>query len=148
MDIIEVDLSDKKLVQEFLRLPNRIYARTSQWVPPLDSDARLMLNSTMHPFYRHSQAAFFLAFENGQAVGRIAVLNNRRYNDYNRERTAFFYLFECDNNVHAANGLFDAAFSWSKAQGLDRIIGPRGFTVLDGFGLLVRGFEHRPAFGL
>ena len=28
-----------------------------------------------------------------------------------------------------------------------KIIGPKGFTVLDGFGLLVKGFEHRPAFG-
>ena len=28
------------------------------------------------------------------------------------------------------------------------MVGPRGFTPLDGFGLLVKGFEHCPAFGL
>jgi hypothetical protein len=27
------------------------------------------------------------------------------------------------------------------------MLGPKGFTVLEGFGLLVKGFEHRPAFG-
>ncbi len=28
------------------------------------------------------------------------------------------------------------------------MIGPKGFSTLDGMGLLVKGFEHRPAFGL
>lgn len=31
---------------------------------------------------------------------------------------------------------------------MNLICGPKGFTPLDGFGLLVKGFEHRPAFGL
>jgi hypothetical protein len=31
---------------------------------------------------------------------------------------------------------------------LARITGPKGFSALDGSGLLVKGFEHRPAFGL
>ena len=35
----------------------------------------------------------------------------------------------------------------SRPQGLDHIIGPKGFTPFDGLGLLVQGFEHRPAFG-
>ncbi len=31
---------------------------------------------------------------------------------------------------------------------MNKIIGPKGFTPFDGLGLLVKGFEHRPAFGL
>jgi hypothetical protein len=31
---------------------------------------------------------------------------------------------------------------------LVEVIGPKGFSVLDGLGLLVRGYEHRPAFGI
>ena len=41
-----------------------------------------------------------------------------------------------------------AAFDWARSRGLDTVVGPKGFTPLDGFGLLVKGFEHRPAFGL
>jgi hypothetical protein len=37
---------------------------------------------------------------------------------------------------------------WAKMRGLNHIYGPKGFTALDGMGLLVRGFEHRPAFGI
>lgn len=47
-----------------------------------------------------------------------------------------------------ASEIFEAGFNWARQRGLTHIKGPHGFSVLDGFGLLVRGFEHRPAFGL
>ena len=118
-------------------------------------DERLRLDPRRFPFYQHSQAAFFLAYkrsspvdESTRPIGRIAVLDNHRYNEFNNETTAFFYLFECENNTDAATGLFNAAFDWARLRGLTSIIGPKGFTPLDGFGLLVKGFELRPAFGL
>jgi hypothetical protein len=114
----------------------------------IQSDERLRLDTRRYPFYRHSQAGFFLAREGSRVIGRIAVMDNRLYNDYNHTRTGFFYLFECENNPEAAAGLFEAAFAWARARGLEVIFGPKGFTALDGFGLLVKGFEHRPALGL
>jgi hypothetical protein len=101
-----------------------------------------------YPFYKHSAAGFFLACQDGIPVGRLAVLDNRRYNEYNHEKTAFFYLFECEPDLDTARGLFDSAFTWTRGRGLDRILGPKGFTALDGLGLLVKGFELRPALGL
>ncbi len=147
--IVEVDTSNRRQVGQFLDLPFRLYRDTPQWVPPLASDVRRMLDRKRHPFYRHSDAAFFLALDgSGTAVGRIAVLDNRNYNAYNHEQTAFFYLFECEDDPATAQALFDAAFAWARARGLDRVYGPKGFTALDGMGLLVEGFEHRPAFGI
>ncbi len=148
MNIAQIDLSDKRQVQDFLALPPHIYADIPQWVPPLQTDERIRLDPKRYPFYKHSQVAFFLAYEGSRAVGRLAVMDNRIYNEYNNEETAFFYLFECENDPAASQGLFDAAFAWARARGLTKILGPKGFTVLDGFGLLVKGFEHRPAFGL
>lgn len=148
MSLVTVDTTDRRQVKQFLDLPFHIYRECPQWVPPLASDVRHVLDRR-HPFYRHSDAAFFLVTENdGHAVGRIAVLDNRNYNAFNHEETAFFYLFECQNNPEAAHVLFDAAFRWARSRGLNKIIGPKGFTAFDGLGLLVKGFEHRPAFGL
>jgi GNAT superfamily N-acetyltransferase len=147
MNIVQLDLRDKKLVHDFLSLPHRIYADFPQWVPPLEMDDRVRLDPKRYPFYRHSQAGFFFAQDKSRVTGRIAVLDNRLYNEYNHEKTAFFYLFECENNKGASQGLFEAAYDWARSRGLKRIIGPKGFTVLEGFGLLIKGFEHRPAFG-
>ncbi len=148
MDIIEVNHSDKRQIKQFLDLPFRLYSDVSAWVPPLEPDAKLILNLRQHPFYSHGRAVFYLAFEKNQPIGRLAVLENDNYNQYNHQRTAFFYLFECENNSAASSGMFEAAFDWARKRGLDRIEGPRGFTVFDGLGMLVCGFEHRPAFGL
>ena len=147
MNIIQIDLSNKKQIKDFLTLPFRLYADTPQWVPPLEMDDRIRLNPKRYPFYQHSQAGFFLAYEGMRVIGRIAVIDNRVYNQFHHEATAFFYLFECENNQRIANALFEAAFDWARARGLTKMLGPKGFTVLDGFGLLLEGFEHRPAFG-
>ncbi len=147
--IVEIDTTNRRQARQFLDLPFRLYRDVRQWVPPLASDVRRMLDRKQHPFYRHSDAAFFLALDGSRtAVGRIAVLDNRNYNAYNHEQTAFFYLFECEDDPTTAQALCDAAFAWARARGLDRVYGPKGFTALDGMGLLVDGFEHRPAFGI
>jgi len=149
MNIVKFDPGDKRYVKQYLALPHRLYANTPQWVPPLELDARRALEPAHNPFFQHSQAAFFLALdEAGKALGRLAVLNNQRYNEHNHEKTGFFYHFECENDASLAACLFEAGFLWARAQGLDKITGPKGFSIFDGLGLLVRGFEHRPAFGL
>jgi hypothetical protein len=148
MNIVQIDLANRKQVRDFLSLPPRIYRDIPQWVPPLERDERVRLDPKRYPFYRHSAAAFFLAYQDDLPVGRLAVLDNRRYNDHNHEKTAFFSLFECEPDPEPARGLFESAFAWARARGLKRMLGPRGFTALDGLGLLVKGFEHRPALGL
>ncbi len=148
MNIVQIDLNNETQVDDFLRLPFSIYRDIPQWVPPLRMDERLKLRPKQSPFYKHSQAAFFLALEGTRPIGRLADLDNRRYSEFNKTSTAFFYLFECENNKEAADALFTCAFDWARSRGLNKIVGPKGFTPLDGFGLLVKGFEHRPAFGL
>ncbi len=149
MSILEIDTRDSRQLKAFLNIHFKIYKSCPQWVPPLASDIRRMLDRKRHPFYRHSDAAFFLAQNGtGETVGRIAVLDNRHFNEYNHEKTAFFYLFECVDDLEASRGLFNAAFDWARKRGLNQIKGPKGFTALDGMGLLIKGFEYMPAMGI
>jgi hypothetical protein len=148
MHTIRFSASDRQRVDQFIKLPFEIYKNIPQWVPPLSIDVRTPFSASF-PFYQHSEAAFFLALtDNGRPVGRLVVLENRNYNDFNQEKTAFFWMFECIDDVKTAQSLFEASIEWALSQGLTRIIGPKGFTALDGSGLLVKGFDHRPAFGL
>jgi hypothetical protein len=149
IDILQIDLQNRYFRNLFLQLPFQLYKDIPQWVPPLDVDAKRMLDQHRNPFFEHGKAAFFLAMDaQHRPLGRVAVLENDNYNQHNHERTAFFYLFESINHPEVSQALFDLVFSWARAQDLTKIIGPKGFTILDGLGMLVKGFEHRPAFGL
>jgi hypothetical protein len=143
-----LDTDSDRDVQRFVDLPFRLYSDCSQWVPPLVDDLKLQLNRRKYPFYQHSDAAFFLAERANRLVGRIAVLENRHYNAHWNSRTAFFYLFDAENDAEAASDLFTAGEEWARARGLNKVVGAKGFLQGDGIGILVEGFEHRPAVGI
>jgi hypothetical protein len=131
----------------FLDLPATLYRDRPLWVAPLRRDERAMMNRR-HPFYRHSDAAFFVLERDGTVVGRIAVLDHRRWNTHHGTRSAIFTLFEVVDDEAAAQALFDAAASWGRERGLTDLIGPMGMLPDDGHGILVEGFELPPAMGV
>ncbi len=139
----KLDTDNKSHVKRFVDLPFPMYVNTPQWVPPIRIDVAGAMNRKKHPFYEHSVADFFIAVRDGQDVGRIAVLENTHYNAYHHSKRAQFYYLESLDDPEITRALFTRAFEWAKARGLDEIIGPKGFAVLDGYGLLVEGFEHR-----
>jgi hypothetical protein len=101
------------------------------------------LNRKKHPFFEHSQVDFYLAVADGRDAGRLAVIENRPFNDYHGVRKAQFYFFDCEEDQEISGRLFERAFEWAHARGLDTIVGPKGISPFDGYGLLVEGFEHR-----
>jgi hypothetical protein len=143
LSIEKVDTSIRSQVRRFVRIPYRLYENNPQWVPPLKIDADIVLNRKKHPFYEHSDADFFIAVRDGHDVGRIAALVNRPYNEYHHTQKGQFFLFECEDDSEAARLLFDSATAWAKERGLDTIVGPKGFGVVDGYGMLVEGFDRR-----
>ncbi|NPV86124.1 MAG: hypothetical protein HPY45_08960 [Anaerolineae bacterium] len=143
LNVIELDTTSKPQVNEFVNYPFKLYANCPQWVPPIIGDVKKMLNPKQHPLYEHSDATFFLARRNGEVVGRIAVMENKPYNRVHDSRTAFFSLFECNDDQEAANSLFERVFDWAHQRKLNKVVGTKGFGAFDGYGILIEGFEHR-----
>jgi hypothetical protein len=148
MNIHRLDLANRRDVRRYVDFPFQLYRESELWVPPFVGEMRAQLNPDRHPFYEHSEAAFFLALEGEEVVGRIAALDNAHYNAYHGKRTAFFCHFDVVNDRAVSRALFDAAFDWARGRGLDEVWGPQGLVAADGKGLLVEGFEHRPALGI
>jgi GNAT superfamily N-acetyltransferase len=138
-----VNRQNRKLVGEFIELPYRIYQGVPQWVPFMKVDVRNMLDPKKHPFYEHSDAQAFIAVRNGQTVGRIAVMENRLYNQVQNKEIASFDLLESENDLEVIKALFGAAREWATNRGLTQMIGPKPFGLGDGYGILVEGFEKR-----
>jgi phage anti-repressor protein len=141
--IEKLDPISKAQRRRFSHLPFQFYSQTPQWVPPILIDVEGAMDREKHPFYEHSVADFFVAVRDGRDVGRLAVMQNKRYNDYHKTKRAQFYFFECEDSLETARALFERAFDWAHERDLHEIIGPKGFAVLDGYGMLVDGFEHR-----
>ena len=144
MLIIEkIDTEDKSQVKRFVQFYYDLYKNCPQWVPPLFVDAYLPLNRKKHPFFEHSQADFFLAVRGGEVVGRICAGENKLFNEYHKTRKAQFYFFDSIDDLEVVQALFEAASDWARQRGLDTLIGPKGLSPFDGYGILVEGFEHR-----
>ena len=141
--IEQVDLSSRKQVDAFIDFQFQLYGNTPQWVPPLKSDMRTVMNKQKHPFYEHSDADFFVARQDGKVVGRIAALENRAYNRYHEKQDATFYYFDSIDDQQVVNALFNRVAEWARARGLNRLVGPKGFGAFDGYGIQIEGFSHR-----
>jgi GNAT superfamily N-acetyltransferase len=138
-----VDLSNKSQVNRFIQIPFRVNAGNPNWVPPIIMDVKTQLNKEKHPYYEHSNGEFFMAEQDGRDVGRLAVFENKPYNAYHGKTQAHFYFFESEQDLEITSALFERAFEWARARGLNQIVGPKGLGPLDGYGIQVEGFEHR-----
>jgi hypothetical protein len=139
----QISTDSKAQIDRFIRLPFRLYQNHPQWVPPFISDIKTMLNPKKHPFYEHSTSDSFIAVCDGEDVGRITAIENRPFNKYHGTKQAVFYLFECIDDQSVANALFERVFDWAKNRDLDKLVGPKGFSGFDGYGIQIEGFEHR-----
>jgi hypothetical protein len=143
LQIDTIDSNKRSDVVRYYRVPFPIYENSPYWVPPLWADLSLQLNRKKHPFYEHSDAEFFIAARDGRDVGRIAVLENKPYNKYHNRQAASFFLFESIDDEETVHALFAKVTDWARARGLTELVGPKGFGPLDGYGMLIDGFDRR-----
>jgi len=140
--IEKINTDNKSQARRFVEFYYDLYKDCPQWVPPLYMDAYLPLNRKKHPFFEHSGADFFLAVRDGEVVGRICAGENKPFNEYHKTKKAQFYFFDAIDDLEVARALFAAVFDWARERGLDTLIGPKGLSPFDGYGILIEGFEQ------
>jgi len=143
LTIEKIDTDNKSQARRFVEFYYDLYKDCPHWVPPLYMDAYLPLNRKKHPFFEHSEADFFLAVRDGKVVGRICAGENKPFNEYHKTKKAQFYFFDAIDDLEVARALFDTVFDWARARGLDTLIGPKGLSPFDGYGILIEGFDQR-----
>lgn len=145
MSNIEIKtLHPKKDITKFLKFAWKIYKNDPNWVPPLMMDKKKLLNKDKNPFFKTSQMEMFMAYKDGEPVGRIAAIKNDTHNKIHKENIGFFGFFESINNQEVANALLDKAKAWLKENGVDAMRGPANPSSNDEFGMLLEGFDDPP----
>jgi len=132
-------------LKEFINLPWNLYADYLRWVPPLKKEVRRLLDPRRHPFWSSAERRLFLARRGSQAVGRIAGIIDRRYNEFHGEQMGSWGFFECADDPAAAAALFSAVETWARGKGMAFVRGPLSPSTNYEVGLLIEGFDYPPA---
>jgi len=128
----------------FIKFPWRIYVNDPAWVPPLIIERKAFLDRKRHPFYRHGDAALFLARKNRKIAGRIMASDDPNYNALHQSNVGCFGLFECIDNRDVAAALFERAENWLRERGRTEIMGPIDYSTNYICALLIDGFQFPP----
>jgi len=139
-----LQVSSRRDRDSFIKVPWRIYEKDPAWVPPLVIERKAFLDRDNHPFYKHGDAALFLAKRDGQSVGRIMASDDPNYNTLHGSNVGCFGLFESIDDAEVAKALFEVANNWLRFRGRTEIIGPIDYSTNYVCGLLIDGFEHPP----
>jgi GNAT superfamily N-acetyltransferase len=131
-------------LKRFVKLPFRLRRHDPQWVPPLIFDRMQFLDRSKNPYFEHAEAEYFLAWRDGEPVGRITAQVDQRWDAYQGGSDGMFGFVEFENDPEVAAALLDTAAEWVAGKGKGRILGPMDFTTNDELGLLVEGYEKRP----
>jgi GNAT superfamily N-acetyltransferase len=127
----------------FIKVPFRLN-RGTPWVPPLIFERRQFLDKQKNPYFQHADAEYFLAWRDGQPVGRITAQVDRRWDEFQGGSDGQFGFIEAEDDPDVFEALFGAAEDWVSARGRERLIGPMDFTTNDEVGLLIEGYERDP----
>lgn len=132
----------KANLKKFTQFQIDLYDGNDCFVPPLISDDVATLNPAVNPAFDFCDAAYFMAYRDGRLVGRIAGIINRQVNEREHKRSARFGFIDFVDDYEVSAALLDAVEKWAREKGMERLIGPLGFTDLDHEGMLVEGFNE------
>ncbi|MCU7540878.1 GNAT family N-acetyltransferase [Riemerella anatipestifer] len=139
--IVVKKVTNDKELQDFIKFPNKLYKENPNYVPPLNNDEKNIWKAEENPALSYSDAEQYLAYRNGEVVGRIALMvNYKEEKELGIKKLRFGWLDFIDD-IEVSKVLMDKAIEVAKSKNLPKIEGPMGFTNLDKAGMLVMGFD-------
>lgn len=147
MKIIEV--KDKKTIEEFRKLPYKIYADDPNWIPHIRQDVEAVFDRSKNKFFRHGDACrWILQNDNGETIGRVAAFINEKQARTYKQPTGGMGFFDCVDDEKAAFKLLDTCKDWLEARDMKAMDGPINFGEKDKFwGLITENFDMPPYYG-
>ncbi|MDD6160699.1 MAG: hypothetical protein PUB51_06180 [Oscillospiraceae bacterium] len=140
------EVTTKAELRKFVDFPNVLYRDVPQFIPAFYGDDLEDWDREKNPAFEYCEAKNFLAYRDGEIVGRIgAILSHKANEIWGTKRMRFTQVdFIDDAEVSAA--LFAKVEQWAREKGCDQVHGPLGFCDMDREGMLVEGFDRTSMF--
>ena len=81
----------------FIKLPFRLHKGTP-WVPPLIYERRQFLDRGRNPYFEHAEGEYFLAWRDGEPLGRVTAQIDRRWDEFQGGKDAQFGFIEGEDD--------------------------------------------------
>jgi hypothetical protein len=137
-------LASRKDLRRFIYLPAQIHRNHDKWLPPIYADQWHFFDKKKNPAFSHCDTTLVVAYRDGAPVGRIMGIINKRHNELRNERTARFWYLDSFEDREVADALLGYVEDWARNHGMNKLVGPMGFTDQDPLGFLVEGLEEEP----
>lgn len=144
MSFIIKEVQTKSELKQFIYLPEKMHAKHKEWVPPLYSDEKRIFNKTKNLYNRYCDSIYLLAIENGKPIGRITGIINNKYNKNMGLKVARFGFLEAPDRLEVTAALLKTVEDWAKQKGMNKVVGPMGWTEEDPEGFQIDGFDQPP----
>jgi GNAT superfamily N-acetyltransferase len=129
-------------LKQFIHFPFDLYRDNPNWVPTLVVDETNTLCRDKNPAFEYCDAKYWLAYQDGQVVGRIAAILNKWHIEKWGQRYMCFGWIDFIDDVQVTEALINKVEAWAMEMGMTAVHGPLGFSDLDREGMLVEGFNE------
>lgn len=142
MSVTIKTVTGKRDLKTFVRFANKMYKGNKYYVPCIPDDELNTLSKDKNAAFEFCDTELYLAYKDGEVVGRVAAILNHKANAaWNVEQIRFGW-FDFIDDIEVSSALLDAVIAFGKAKGMKQIVGPLGFTDFDPEGMLVEGFDR------
>lgn len=129
-------------LKKFVKWGIDLYKGNECFVPPLVMDDVNTLDPHNNPAFDFCESIYFMAYDDGKPVGRIAGIINNVVNEKTGKKTLRFGWVDFIDDPRVSEALFRAVEVWGRSKGMEEIVGPLGFSDMDPEGMLVEGFDQ------
>ena len=131
----------RRELRRFVNFPEKLYRDNPYYIPPLMFDQMDTLDQEKGAAQEFCDSALYMAFRDGEMVGRVAAIVNRKANEQWNHKEVRFGWYDFIEDPEVAKALMDKVYEFGRAHQMESVVGPLGFTDFDPEGMLVEGFD-------
>lgn len=136
------EVISRQELKQFVQFQLDLYKGNPYFVPSLVADEINGLDPKTNPAFHAATARYFMAYKNGQAVGRISAIINHYEVEEQKVKKLRFGHFDVVDDLEVTKALFAKLEEIAHENNLKFMEGPMGATNLEKVGMLTYGFDR------
>ena len=131
----------RRELRRFVNFPEKLYHDNPYYIPPLVFDQMDTLDQEKGAAQEFCDSELYMAFKDGEMVGRVAAIVNHKANEQWNHKEVRFGWYDFIEDPEVAKALMDKVYEFGRKHRMESVVGPLGFTDFDPEGMLVDGFD-------